>query len=79
MQSCDLWVVPIDERHFAALPNPQNVYNDNLHLDRALREVFESNFVEGNIYDKILVDRPAQFERFGGSWIFREQGKLFLE
>ena len=79
VQSCDLWVVPVDENRFSALPNPQNVYNDNLHLDRALCVVFESGFIEGNTYDNILVERPAQFEKRGEQWHFLKQWKLILE
>ena len=79
VQRGDFWAIPVRENTFAVLPNPQNSYNDNLHWERAMGKVFDSNFKPNNTYDKIQVERPALFERIGNKWIFREKGRLFLE
>ena len=75
----DFWLIRIAEKKFAALPNPKNGYNDNLHMERAFGEVFESNFVEGENYDKIKVINPATFEKFNDSWRILSKGRLSLE
>ena len=79
-QGGDFWAIPLKDNFFAVFPNnPSNGYNDNLHLERAFGVVFKSNFVEGEIYDKILVENPAVFEKRGDSWELRMQGFLKLE
>ncbi len=55
------------------------VYNDNLHNERAMGIVFDSNFKSGKVYEKIHVEFPAKFRRSGTSWILESKGTLFLE
>ena len=75
----DFWAVPAQGNKFAVLPNPRTIYNDNFHVERAMGNVFESNFQPGNTYDKIQVKRPAEFEKIGRTWHCVEKGHLFLE
>lgn len=79
VQRGDFWAILIQENTFAVLPNPQNSYNDNLHMERAMVKVFDSNFKPNNTYDKIQVERPALFEKIGNTWTLREKGYLILE
>ncbi len=55
------------------------VYNDNLHNERAMGIVFDSNFKSGKVYEKIHVEFPAKFRRSGTNWILESKGTLFLE
>ena len=75
----DFWAVPAQGNKFSVLPNPRTIYNDNFHVERAMGDVFESNFQPGNTYDKIQVERPAEFERIGRTWRIMGKGHLFLE
>ncbi|MBQ3451844.1 MAG: hypothetical protein IJG32_06245 [Selenomonadaceae bacterium] len=75
----DFWAVPAQGNKFAVLPNPRPIDNDNFHVERAMRDVFESNFQPGNTYDKIQVERPAIFTRTGKVWNLMEKGHLILE
>ena len=55
------------------------VYNDNLHNERAMGIVFDSNFQGGKTYEKVHVEFPAKFSRNGNNWILEHKGRLVLE
>lgn len=56
----DFWAYKIDNT-FLVVPQPTS-YNDNLHVERAFSEVFNSNFVSGKTYDNIFVEKAAVFK-----------------
>lgn len=72
------WAVPTNGVSFDVFPNLK-VYNDNLHNERAMGIVFDSNFQAGRVYEKVRVEVPAKFRRNGNEWILESTGKLFLE
>ena len=74
----DFWAVPVEKNKFAVLPNLKSAYDDNYHVERALGEVFDSNF-RGVPCERIQVIRPAFFEKNADSWHCLEKGRLFLE
>ena len=69
----DFWAYK-SENVYLVVP-AANSYNDNLHLERAMREVFDSNFVEGNTYDNIVVEKAAVFAE---GWKQLQKGRLRL-
>jgi len=73
----EYWAVPRKESSFLVFPNVKN-YSDNYHKMRAMGDVFKSNFVQGETYKKIFVEKPAIFDCNGSSWIFKSQGVLRL-
>ena len=57
----DFWAYKVDNVYLV-VPSPANSsYNDNLHLERAMSEVFDSNFIQGKTYDEISVEQAAIF------------------
>ncbi|MBQ7198953.1 MAG: hypothetical protein IJS29_06800, partial [Selenomonadaceae bacterium] len=72
------WAVPSDAASFYVFPNVR-VYNDNLHNERAMGIVFDSNFQGGKTYEKVSVESPAKFSRNGNNWILEHKGRLVLE
>ena len=72
------WAVPSDVASFYVFPNVR-VYNDNLHNERAMGIVFDSNFQGGKTYEKVSVESPAKFSRNGNNWILEHKGRLVLE
>ena len=72
-QGGDFWAYKPDDVYLV-VPST-NSYNDNLHLERAMREVFDSNFVEGNTYDNIVVEKAAVFAE---GWKQLKKGRLRL-
>ena len=73
----EYFAIPISGNQYAILPNVY-VYNDNLHNERAMGEVFYSNFVSGYSYENISVKRPAIFECKGDTWTLKAKGELNL-
>ena len=73
----EYFAIPISGNQYAILPNVY-VYNDNLHNERAMGEVFYSNFVSGYSYENISVKRPAIFECKGDAWTLKAKGELNL-
>ena len=73
----DYWAVKIQGNMFAVFPNVKN-YSGNCHYERAMGDVFDSNFIQGNIYKIVSVEQPAIFACDGMSWKLRKKGKLRL-
>lgn len=73
----EYWAVPLRGISFLVFPNVKN-YSDNYHKMRAMGDVFKSNFVKGETYKKISVEKPATFDCNGLSWILKSQGVLRL-
>lgn len=71
----DFWAYKVDNVYFV-VPSPANSsYNDNLHLERAMSEVFDSNFIQGKTYDEISVEQAAIFLE---GWKKEKKGTLKL-
>ena len=73
----EYWAVPLSGISFLVFPNVKN-YSVNIHTDRAMGDVFKTNFVKGETYKKISVEKPAIFDCNGLSWILKSQGVLRL-
>ena len=71
----DFWAYKVDNIYLVVPSPANNTYNDNLHLERAMGEVFDSNFTQGKTYDEIFVERAAVF--FEG-WKKENKGTLRL-
>ncbi len=69
----DYWAYEVEADTFAVVPNVSS-YTENLHVARAMGEVFNSNFKDGN-YSNIRVVKPAIFK---GMWRLAEKGELVL-
>lgn len=71
----DFWAYKVDNVYLV-VPSPANSsYNDNLHLERAMSEVFDSNFIQGKTYDEISVEQAAIFLE---GWKKEKKGTLKL-
>lgn len=68
------WAFEVAPGIFAVVPNVKN-YGNNHHFQQAMGEVFDSDFVNGNTYSKIRVEKPAVFN---GKWTLETKGKLRL-
>ena len=75
--SGEYWAVPVKDNLFAVFPNVKS-YTANAHSQRAMGEVFRSNFMAGRTYNEIIVDKPAVFEYAGTVWRLIQQGSLQL-
>ncbi len=73
-RSGNYWAFEFDAGLFAVVPKIKN-YNNNIHFQQAMGEVFESNFTSGGSYDKIFVSKPAIFK---GEWNLQTRGALIL-
>lgn len=73
-RSGNYWAFEFEAGTFAVVPKIKN-YNNNIHFQQAMGEVFESNFTSGGSYDKIFVSKPAIFK---GEWILQDRGALLL-
>ena len=69
------WAFEVEPATFAVVPKVRS-YNDNIHFQQAMGEIFSSNFVSGNTYKKIRVEKPAIFN---GEWKLASKGTLVLE
>lgn len=82
----DFWAIPsalvsgsANENTYVVYPNIAIRYTANHHFERALGEVFESNFVSGGTYSKIRVEQFAVFTCSGEGWTLFRKGRLKLE
>lgn len=82
----DFWAIPsalvsgsANENTYVVYPNIAIRYTANHHFERALGEVFESNFVNGSTYSKIHVEQFAIFTCSGEVWMLVKKGRLRLE
>lgn len=74
----DYWAIQISENIFKVVPNVK-AYNENLHVARAMVEVFDSNFDSGTeTYVKIYVDTAAEFTNSGQNWNLVKKGRITL-
>lgn len=69
------WAYEVEAGTFAVVPKVK-LYNNNIHWQQAMGEVFDSNFEFGGAYKKIRVERPAIFK---GEWTLERKGLLELE
>ncbi|MBO4400675.1 MAG: hypothetical protein J5809_02390 [Selenomonadaceae bacterium] len=85
----DFWAIPsalisstpnANENTYVVYPSVAiRQYTPNHHSERALGEVFNSNFVNGNAYSKIRVEQFAIFTCSGDVWTCSVKGRLRLE
>ena len=82
----DFWAIPsalvsssANENTYVVYPNVALRYTDNHHFERALGEVFNSNFLTGHTYSKIRVEQFAVFTCSGNVWTRLQKGRLRLE
>ncbi|MBQ3451843.1 MAG: hypothetical protein IJG32_06240 [Selenomonadaceae bacterium] len=69
----DFWAYRVDNIYLVV--PLLNGYNDNLHVERAMGEVFDSNFSAGKSYDKVFVEKAARFHE---GWKKESKGMLRL-
>jgi len=74
VNNADFWAYEFEAGVYAVVPRIKN-YTTNYHSDRAVGEVFSSNFNKGNTYSKIFVKKPAIFK---GMWNLQQKGELEL-
>lgn len=74
INNADFWAYEFESGVYAVVPRIKN-YTTNYHSDRAVGEVFSSNFDKGNTYSKIFVKKPAIFK---GMWNLQQKGELEL-
>lgn len=85
--SGDFWAIPstlvsgsANENTCVVYPNVAiKQYTPNHHSERALGEVFNSNFSTGHTYSKIHVEQFAIFTCSGDVWTLFRKGRLRLE
>ena len=73
-QNADFWAYEFKAGTFAVVPKAKT-YTDNHHTERAMGEIFQSNFKHGGTYDEIRVEKPAIFR---GKWNLEKPGILEL-
>lgn len=72
----DFWAYEYEPGTFAVVPSiTVRNYRDNYHNQRAMGDVFDSNFETSKTYNKIFVNRPAIFK---GMWNLSKKGNLEL-
>ena len=71
------WAYELPLGYYAVVPNVKN-YSDNYHYERAMGNVFDSNFIQGKAYNHISVESPAVFECDGLSLRLLKKGVLRL-
>ena len=72
----DFWAYEYEPGIFAVVPSiTVRNYRDNYHNQRAMGDVFNSNFETGRTYGRIFVNRPAIFK---GMWNLSKKGSLEL-
>ena len=73
----DYWLLKLKGTTYAALPNITD-YTEDVHVARAMNQVFKSNYEFGKIYSHITVIQPALFENTSGKWKITKKGELIL-
>ncbi len=74
VRSGNYWAFEFEAGTFAVVPKIKN-YNNNIHFQQAMGEIFKSNFNAGDSYNGIFIDKPAIFK---GEWILHTKGSLIL-
>ena len=74
VRSGNYWAFEFEAGTFAVVPKIKN-YNNNIHYQQAMGEIFKSNFNAGDSYNGIFIDKPAIFK---GEWNLQTKGALIL-
>ena len=73
------WSLPNSQgKEYIVVPNPWHSYNQELHNEHGLKEVFASNYETGE-YKNIQIKLPAQFTKPQGTWKVAEPGLIKLK
>ena len=73
---CDYWLYMSKDGKIVVVPSASvTSYNDNIHNERAMSTLFDSNFVGGKTYVEISVQTPAILN---SSWNIEQKGLLRL-
>ena len=70
-----IWAYPLGDGNFAAVPRISQTYDETLHDPGSMGMIFNSNFANGKIYNKIEVIKPAVFTE---GWRLQTKGEIRL-